>query len=151
MKAYYSSVINTELDCMFVITGSKTTDWKSLWDAGEYVWTSVWYAGEIIWRVTSQYLRTSMKTQVSKLHFHIWLIDDYHYVFLSLSQYVSQENPDDDYFFTEEKMYWTPSEDTTVLYQQLAQKKYREIIRQQIQLVNLFLGLNLLLRWQMHF
>ena len=50
---------------------------------------------------------SSVKVALSNL-----TLDDYHYVFLSLSQYVSQENPDDDYFFTEEKMYWTPRRNT---------------------------------------
>ena len=54
---------------------------------------------------------------------------------LTLSQYSTLKRSGDDCFFTEEKIYWTPSEDTSVLYEQLAQKKYREILRHQIQLV----------------
>ena len=55
--------------------------------------------------------------------------------FFSLSQYSSLKKSDDYIFFTEEKLYWTPGEDTSVLYEQLAQKKYREILRQEIELV----------------
>ena len=55
--------------------------------------------------------------------------------FFLLSQYSSLRKSDDDSFFTEEKLYWTPGEDTNVLYEQLAQKKYREILRQEIELV----------------
>ena len=58
---------------------------------------------------------------------------------LALSQYTSLNTSGDDFFFTEEKIYWTPSEDTSVLYEQLAQKKYREILREQIQLVTFML------------
>ena len=56
------------------------------------------------------------------------------YIF-SLSQYSSLQKSDNDSFFTEEKLYWTPGEDTNVLYEQLAQKKYREIMHQEIELV----------------
>ena len=56
-------------------------------------------------------------------------------IHLTLSQHSSLETLGDDSFFTEDKTYWTPSEDTSVLYEQLAQKKYREILRHQIQLV----------------
>ena len=59
----------------------------------------------------------------------------YNSMHLTLSQYSSLKRSGDDCFFTEEKIYWTPSEDTSVLYEQLAQKKYREMLRQQIQLV----------------
>ena len=55
--------------------------------------------------------------------------------FFLLSQYSSLRKSNDDSFFTEEKLYWTPGEDTNVLYEQLAQKKYREIMRQEIELV----------------
>ena len=58
---------------------------------------------------------------------------------LTLSQHSSLKRSGDDCFFTEDKTYWTPSEDTSVLYEQLAQKKYREILRHQIQLVKFML------------
>ena len=58
---------------------------------------------------------------------------------LILSQHSSLERSGDDCFFTEDKTYWTPSEDTSVLYEQLAEKKYREILRHQIQLVKFML------------
>ena len=36
-------------------------------------------------------------------------------------------------FFAEEPIYWEPGSDAYSIYQQLSDKKYREIIRQQIQ------------------
>ena len=36
-------------------------------------------------------------------------------------------------FFEESSVYWSPSSDSGTLYQQLADKKYREIFRHQIQ------------------
>jgi len=47
------------------------------------------------------------------------------------SQYASV-GPDPT-FFEESSVYWSPSSDSRELYQQLADKKYREIFRHQIQ------------------
>ena len=41
----------------------------------------------------------------------------------------------EEYFFTEESIYWEPESDTTSLYEQLAKRKYREISRQFIRQV----------------
>ena len=35
-------------------------------------------------------------------------------------------------FFEESEVYWRPARDSTGLYDQLAQRKYREIVRHQI-------------------
>ena len=64
-------------------------------------------------------------------------------VFLLFSQHSLPEKYDENVYFTEDKTYWTPSENTSVLYEQLAQNKYREILRQQIQLAQLMFVLNL--------
>ena len=36
------------------------------------------------------------------------------------------------YFFLEDEVYWQPASSKTALYDQLAKKKYREILRKQI-------------------
>ena len=35
-------------------------------------------------------------------------------------------------FFTESEIYWAPGSDCGSIYEQLAQKRYREIIREQL-------------------
>ena len=40
---------------------------------------------------------------------------------------------DETAFFEQEDIYWEPASSQTALYDQLAKKKYREILRQQIQ------------------
>lgn len=45
---------------------------------------------------------------------------------------------EDPEFFPEEQIYWEPGSDTTDIYKQLSNKKYREIIRHQIKLVSVY-------------
>ena len=46
------------------------------------------------------------------------------------------DHQDDEFtptFFEETTIYWEPGSDCSVIYQQLAQKKFREIVREQIE------------------
>ena len=40
---------------------------------------------------------------------------------------------DESAFFEQEEVYWEPASSQTALYDQLSKKKYREILKQQIQ------------------
>ena len=73
------------------------------------------------------YIHTYIHTNIMLISV-ILLITSNGDVLLSLSQDSSLKTSDEDFFFTEEKLYCTRNEDTSVLYEQLAQKKYTEIL-----------------------
>ena len=50
--------------------------------------------------------------------------------------YNFQVNDNQSHFFEEEGVYWTPGSDCVTIYEQLAQKRFREIARDQVELAD---------------
>ena len=66
------------------------------------------------------YIHTYIHTNIMLISVILLITSNNGDVLLSLSQNSSLKTSDEDFFFTEEKIYWTRSEDTSVLYEQLA-------------------------------
>ena len=63
------------------------------------------------------------------------MYDTYHYNMQSQYSTLQQFNQAPDFFTESDGDYWEPASDTRGLYEQLSNKKYREILRNQIQYV----------------
>ena len=50
-----------------------------------------------------------------------------------IGRYNFQVNDNQSQFFEEEVVYWTPGSDCVTIYEQLAQKRFREIARDQVE------------------